>query len=233
MEKRKRTKNFAVHLPRHLAYSNIPTPKPTNNTANICTTHTVGIVWPIAPPTHPFEACIKVARNTGFAEGHVSRVLEVWELLVKLQLFERQIVQLEGQLRGSEKLEAEKTDLERHLCCHQETTNGMSNTWTPVNRTITVAAHVFHKFIPGAPFHPPIPHSTAMLPTSVIHFHVNSLPEWDKPQSQSKSPNPWSSLAICPTHHTRQQNHSFHTSIYKIPACRSTFVQIANALSLA
>ena len=173
-----------------------------NNTTNIRTTHTVGIVWPVAPPTHPFEACIKAARNTGFAEGHVSCALEVQELLVKLQLFERQIVQLEGWLRGSKKLEAEKMDSERHLCRHQETTNGMFNARTPVNRTITAAAHIFHKFIPGAPFHPPIPHSTAALPTLVIHFHVNSLPEWDKPQSQSKSPNPWSSLAICHTCHT-------------------------------
>ena len=193
MEKIKRTKNFAAHLPHHLVYMNIPASKPTNNTTNIHTTHTVGIIQPGTPPTHPFKACIKAARNTGFAEGHVLRALEIRELMVKLQLFERQIVQLEGWLQGNKKLEAEKTGSEE-----------------------PAAAHVFHEFVPGAPFHPPIPHSTAALPTSAIHFHANSLPEWDKPQSQSKSPNPWSGLTIRHTCRTCQQNHSFHTSIYKM-----------------
>ena len=58
----------------------------------------------------------------------------------KLRSFERHITQLEGQLQGSEKLEAEKMDL-GHLHHHQET-NGMSNAWTPVNRTVTVAAGI-------------------------------------------------------------------------------------------
>jgi hypothetical protein len=82
MEKRKRTKNSAVHMPRHLAYTNIPPAM--NDTTNIHTTHTVGIIQPVAPPIHPFEACIKAARNTGFAEGCTSRALEVRELMVKL-----------------------------------------------------------------------------------------------------------------------------------------------------
>ena len=225
MEKRKRTKNFAVHLPRHLAYSNIPAPKPTNDTTNIRTTHTVGIIQPVAPPTHPFEACIKAARNTSFAEGRASRALEVRELMVKLQSFERHIAQLEGWLRGSEKLEAEKMDSEGHLRHHQETTDSSSNALTPVNRTVTAAAHVFREFVPGALFHRPISRSTAALPTNlVILSHPNSPP---------KSSNPWGSLALRHIRCTRQQNHLFCTSIYKIPARRSMFAPIASALSLA
>ena len=110
-----------------------------------------------------------------------------------------------------------------HLRCHQET-NGTSNAQTPVNRTITVAARVFHKFVPGAPFHPPIPHSTAAPPTSVTHLHTNSL---------SKSPDPWGSLAL---HHVRctcQQNLSFCTPIYTILVHQSKFALIASALALA
>jgi len=210
MVKQKRTKNFAVHLPRHLAYSNIPAPKPTNDTTNIHTTHTVGIIQPGAPPTHPFKACIKAARNTDFAEGCASHALEVQELMVKLQSFERHIAQLEGWLRGSEKLKAENMDLEGHLHHHQETTDSSSNALTPVNRTVTAAAHIFCEFVPGALFHRPISHSTSALPTnSVILSHPNSPP---------KSSKAWGSLAlrhICCTH---QQNHLFRTSIYKIPA---------------
>jgi hypothetical protein len=202
MEKRKRTKNFAVHLPHHLAYSNIPAPKPTNDTTNIRTTHTVGIIRPVAPPTHPFEACIRAARNTGFAEGRASRALEVRELMVKLQSFERHIAQLAGRLRGSEKLEAEKMDSEGHLRHHQETTDSSSDALTPVNRTVTAAAHVFREFIPGALFHRPISRSTAALPTnSVILSHPNSPP---------KSSNPWGSLAL----HHNPSTKSFIPHIY-------------------
>ena len=116
-------------------------------------------------------------------------------------------------------------DSEGHLHHHQETTDSSSNALTPVNRTVTVAAHVFCKFIPGALFHQLISRSMAVLPTnSVILSHPNSPP---------KSSNPWGSLALCHIHCNCQQNHLFRTSIYKIPACQSTFAPIANALSLA
>ena len=115
-------------------------------------------------------------------------------------------------------------DLEGHLRHHQETTDSLSNTLTPVNRTITAAAHVFREFVPGALFHQLISHSTAVLPTnSVILSHPNSPP---------KSSNPWGSLALRHIRCNRQQNHLFHTSVYKIPACQSMFALIASALSL-
>ena len=116
-------------------------------------------------------------------------------------------------------------DSEAHLRHHQETTDSSSNALTPVNRTITAAAHVFREFVPGTLFHQPISRSMAALPTnSVILSHPNSPP---------KSSNPWGSLALCHICCNRQQNHLFHTSIYKIPARQSTFVPIASALSLA
>jgi hypothetical protein len=56
MEKRKRTKNFTVHPPHHLVYTNIPASQPANNTTNIHTTHAMGIMQSMALLTHPFEA---------------------------------------------------------------------------------------------------------------------------------------------------------------------------------
>ena len=115
-------------------------------------------------------------------------------------------------------------DSEGHLRHHQETTDSSSNALTPVNRTVTVAAHVFCEFIPGALFHQLISRSMAVLPTnSVILSHPNSPP---------KSSNPWGSLALHHIRCNRQQNHLFHTSIYRIPAYRSMFALITSALSL-
>ena len=119
----------------------------------------------------------------------------------------------------------------RDLCHHQERTSGASDAPTTKNTTVA-AACIFHKFIPGAPFHLPILHFKPVLPTSVIHLHTNSLPEQHKPQSLSKSPDPWGSLALCHVHCTHQQNLSFHTPIYTIPMCQSTFTLITSALAL-
>jgi hypothetical protein len=120
----------------------------------------------------------------------------------------------------------------RDLCYHQERTSSTSDAPTTTNTT-EAAARIFREFIPGAPFHPPILHSTVAPPTSVIRLHANSLPERDKPQSLSKSPDPWSSLALRHVRRTRQQYLSFRTPIYTIPARRSTFTPIASALALA
>jgi len=98
MEKRKRTKNSAVHPPRHPVYTKIPARQLTNNTAATRATCTVGITQPVALLTHPFDACIKAARSAGFAEGVASRAREVQELVAKLLSFERHITQLERQL---------------------------------------------------------------------------------------------------------------------------------------
>ena len=230
MEKRKRTKHSAVHMPRHPVYTNIP--PPTNDTTNVRTTHAVGIIQPVAPPAHPFEACIKAARNAGFAEGRASRALEVRELMVKLQYFERNIAQLEGRLRGSEILGAAKMEGDfRH---HQGTTNSASSAPTTVDKTVVATARVYHKFVPGAAFHSPILHPTIALPThSVIPLHTNSLLKHNKHQPPPKSSDPWGSLALRHVRRTCQQNHSFCKSIYTIPAHRSTFALIASALSLA
>jgi hypothetical protein len=124
--------------------------------------------------------------------------------------------------------------MEGQLCHHQETTSGISDTLATVNKTIAAAVCVFHEFVPGAPFHPLISHSTAALPTNSVNpSHTNSLLERDKHQSVSKSPSPWGSLIHRHICHTHQQNHSFRTSIYTIPACRSTFTPITTVLSLA
>jgi hypothetical protein len=231
MEKRKRAKISAVHLPHHPAYTNIPTRQPANDTTNIRTTHSVGIAQPIALLTHPFDACIKAARNTGFAEGLTLRAQEVRELVAKLRSFERHIAQLEGRLRGNQIVEAEKMGGDpRHHC---ETTDGASNAPTTTNKTVVAVAHVFNEFVPGAPFHPLISHSTTVLPTNpVIPLRANSLLKHEH-QPPPKSPNPWDSLALRHVRCTRQKNLSFHTPIYTIPARRSTFAPIASALALA
>jgi len=182
MEKRKTTKNSAVYTTHHLANTKIPVQQLMNDTAASRVTYTVGIMQPIVLLTHPFDACIKAAQSAGFAEG----TQKVQVLVAKLQSFERHITQLEGQLQGSEMLESEK--MEGQLHHHQETTSGISDTLATVNTTVTAAVCIFHKFVPGAPFHPPISHSTAALPTnSVIPSHANSPLERDKHQSVSQS----------------------------------------------
>jgi hypothetical protein len=144
---------------------------------------------------HPFDACIKAAQSAGFAEGLALRVQEVQNLAAKLRAFERHIAQLEEHLRGSEVSEAEKMG---DFCHHQGTTNGTSNVPTTMNKTVVATAHVFHEFVPRAPFHPPISHPTATLPTdSVIPLRINSLLKHNKHQLPSKSPNTWGSLALC------------------------------------
>jgi hypothetical protein len=230
MEKRKRTKNSAVHPPRHPAYTKIPARQLTNDIAATRATCTVGIMQPVALLTHPFDTCIKAARNTGFAEGHASRALEVRELMVKLQSFERHIAQLEGWLRGSEILGAAKMEGDFHH--RQGTTNGASSAPTTVDKTVVATAHVFHEFVPGAPFHSPILHPTIALPADSV-IRANALLKHNEHQPPSKSSDPWGSLALRHIRRTRQQNHSFCKSIYTIPAHRSTFALIVSALSLA
>jgi len=140
---------------------------------------------------------------------------EVQDLTAKLREFERHITLSEGCLRGSEVSEAEKMGDFHH---HQGTTNGTFNMPTTMNKTVVAMAHIFHKFIPRAPFHPLILHPTATLPTdSVIPLCTNSLLQHNKHQLPSKSPNPWGSLTLRHVHCTCQQNHSFHKSIYTIP----------------
>jgi hypothetical protein len=193
MEKRKRTKISAVHPPRHPVYTKIPARQLMNDTATTHATCTVGITQPVALLRHSFDACIKAARSAGFTEGLASRVQEVQNLTAKLRAFERHIAQLEGHLRGSEVSEAEKMG---DFCHHQGTTSGTCNVPTTVNKTVVATAHVFHEFVPRAPFHPPISYSTAALPTNpIIALRANSLLK-HKHQPPLKSPNPWDSLTL-------------------------------------
>jgi hypothetical protein len=97
---------------------------------------------PMALLTHLFDACIKVARNAGFAEGHMSHAQEVQDLTAKLQAYERHITQLEGQLQGSEVVEAEKME-----GAHQRTTDGTSGAPTTANKTVVPTAHTFCEFV--------------------------------------------------------------------------------------
>ena len=159
--------------------------------------------------------------------------MEVQDLMAKLWAYERHITQLEGQLRGSEVVEVEK--MERDSCHHWGTTNHASSVSTTTNKSprVVAMAHTFCEFVPGALFHPPILHPTAAPPIkAVISLCTNSLLKCNEHQPP-KSPNPWDSLALRHVCRTCQQNDLFCTSIYKIPACRSTFAPIANALSLA
>jgi hypothetical protein len=117
---------------------------------------------------------------------------------------------------------------------HQGTTDGASSVPTTVNKTVVPMTHTFCEFVPGAPFHPPISHSTALLPTDpVIPSRANSLLNHDKHHPLLRSPDPWGSLTLRHVRRTHQQNYSFRKSVYKIPTHRSTFAPIASALSLA
>ena len=115
---------------------------------------------------------------------------------------------------------------------HQGTTNGASSAPTTVDKTVVATAHVFHEFVPGAPFHSPISHPTIALPTDSV-ICTNSLLKHNEHQPPSKSSDPWGSLALRHVRRTRQQNNSFRKSIYTIPAHQSTFAPIASTLSLA
>ncbi|KIM72638.1 hypothetical protein PILCRDRAFT_15961 [Piloderma croceum F 1598] len=136
-----------------------------------------------------------------------------------------------GSKKGCQLLEKQRPWLLAPSCwAHQGTTNGTSNVPTTVNKTVVSMAHVFHEFVPGAPFHPPISYPTAILPTdSVIPLRTNSLLKHNEHQLPLKSPDTWGSLALHHIRCTRQQNHPFCKSIYTIPARRSTFTPIANA----